>query len=107
MIDLNFFTNYLVIVIIGICCCVGYVIKTSFPKIDNRYIPLILVVLGIILNDWLSNWDINPDVILGGMISGLASIGCHQAFKNMIIKKQKEDDDDFDLCEDDNKEDDK
>ena len=84
--DLNFFTNYLVLLVVGICVCVGYVIKTSFPKIDNKYIPLIMAILGVVLNAWLSDWNINPEVLLGGLFSGLSSTGLHQVFKNLINK---------------------
>ena len=84
--DLNFFTNYLVLLVVGICVCVGYVIKTSFPKVDNKYIPLIMAILGVILNAWLSNWNISPEIILGGLFSGLSSTGLHQVFKNLINK---------------------
>ena len=84
--DLNFFTNYLVLLVVGICVCIGYVIKTSFPKVDNKYIPLIMAILGVILNAWLSNWNISPDVLLGGLFSGLSSTGLHQVFKNLINK---------------------
>ena len=88
--DLNFFTNYLVLLVVGICVCVGYVIKTSFPKVDNKYIPLIMAILGVILNAWLSNWNISPDVLLGGLFSGLSSTGLHQVFKNLINNKDGE-----------------
>lgn len=84
--DLNFFTNYLVLLVVGICVCVGYVIKTSFPKVDNKYIPLIMAILGVMLNSWLSNWNISPEVLLGGLFSGLSSTGLHQMFKNLINK---------------------
>lgn len=86
MIDLNFFSNYLVLLVVGVCVCVGYVIKTSFPKVDNKYIPLIMAVLGVILNAWLSNWNINIEILLGGMFSGLASTGLYEAFRNLLTK---------------------
>lgn len=81
--DLSFICEYAVPVIVGICLCVGYVIKTSFSSIDNKYIPLIMVILGVILNIWI-NMNITPEIILAGMFSGLASTGLHQAFKQLI-----------------------
>lgn len=83
MMDLTFLNEYLVLVIVGICVCIGYIIKTTFNKIDNKYIPLIMGVLGCVLNVWL-NGTINPQVILGGLASGLASTGLHQAYTNLI-----------------------
>lgn len=86
--DLTFLNDYVVLVIVGICVCVGYVIKTSVPKLDNKYIPLIVAVLGVVLNIWIVK-AISPDVLLGGMFSGLASTGLHQVFKNLITKEDE------------------
>lgn len=47
--NLEFLTDYLVLVVVGICLCVGYIIK-HFTNADNRFIPLIMGVLGVILN---------------------------------------------------------
>ena len=84
--DLTFLTDYLVLVIVGISLCVGYVIKSSVNQIDNKYIPLIMAVLGVVLNVWLTN-TISPDVLLGGMFSGLSATGLHQMFANLINKE--------------------
>lgn len=84
MLDLNFLNEYIVLVVLGICLCVGYIIKVSFPKIDNKYIPCIMGILGCILNIWLNKWNITPEVVLGGLASGLASTGLHQAYVNLI-----------------------
>lgn len=84
--DLTFLSDYVVLVIVGICLCVGYVIKVSFTKIDNKYIPLIMAILGCALNIWIVG-GISPDVILGGMFSGLASTGAHQLFVTLIQSK--------------------
>ncbi|MEG1410344.1 MAG: phage holin family protein [Terrisporobacter sp.] len=88
MLDLSFFQNYIVVVIVGICLCIGYVIKTSFNFISNKYIPLIMAVIGIVLNIWISK-TVNADILLGGLASGLASTGMHQAFKNLIDRESK------------------
>ena len=86
--DLTFLNDYVVLVIVGICVCVGYVLKNSFPSLDNKYIPLIMAVLGVVLNVWIVK-IISPDVILGGMFSGLASTGLHQLFVTLINKEEK------------------
>lgn len=85
MFDLNLLGGYLVLVVVGICTCCGYVIKTSFSFIENKYIPCIMALLGCALNIWVSG-GVSPEVILGGLISGLASTGLHQSFKNLIEK---------------------
>lgn len=86
--DLSFLDSYIVIVIVGICVCVGYVLKNSFPSLDNKYIPLIMAILGVGLNIWLVK-EINPNVLLGGMFSGLASTGSHQLFVTLIKGDEK------------------
>ena len=81
--DITFLNDYVVLVVVGICLCIGYVLKNSFPKLDNKYIPLIMAILGVVLNIWISK-EITPDILLAGMISGLSSTGLHQALKNII-----------------------
>ena len=81
--DITFLNDYVVLVVVGICLCIGYVLKNSFPKLDNKYIPLIMAILGVVLNIWISK-EITPDILLAGMISGLSSTGLHQTFKNII-----------------------
>lgn len=83
---IEFLNNYVILLILGICLCVGYVIKTSVPKLDNKYIPLIMAVLGVVLNIWI-NMSFSPEILLGGLFSGLSSTGLHQAFKQLINKE--------------------
>lgn len=87
--EINFLDTYTVPTIVGICTCVGFVIKNSLP-IDDKYIPLIMAILGIVLNIWV-NSSINPNILLEGMFSGLASTGVHQSFKQLISKEKEGD----------------
>lgn len=87
MTDLSFLSDSLVLIILGICLCIGYVLKTAVPKLDNRYIPLIMAVLGVILNIWLNKFAFTPEILLGGLFSGLASTGLHQVFHQLISKE--------------------
>ncbi|WP_297131630.1 phage holin family protein [Terrisporobacter sp.] len=84
--DLTFLNDYVVLVIVGICVCIGYILKNSFPKLDNKYIPLIMAILGVILNIWIAK-TITPEILLAGMFSGLASTGLHQVFVNLMQGK--------------------
>lgn len=86
MLDITFLNECIVPVIVGICLCVGYVIKSSLDFIPNKYIPLIMLVVGLVINIWI-NKSISPDIVLGGMFSGLSSTGMHQVFKNLIQDK--------------------
>lgn len=88
--DLTILNEYLVIVVVGICLCVGYVIKNSLDFIPNKYIPLIMAVLGTTINVLMNfGTGITAEVILAGMLSGLASTGLYEAFKNLIGSKEE------------------
>ena len=84
--DITFLTDYLNLIVLGICLCVGYILKNYVTKLDNKYIPLIMGVLGIILSVWV-NWNLTPPTLLQGLFSGLASAGLHQLFTQLINKE--------------------
>ena len=81
--------EFMLPVVLGICLCVGYIIKKWIKDVDNKYIPTIVAVLGVALSIWISGWQITPEVILSGMISGLGSTGMHQVFKQFVEKENK------------------
>lgn len=90
--DISVLTQYFSIVVVGICLCVGYVIKNSLDFIPNKYIPAIMLVLGLISNILINiSTGINAEVVLVGMFSGLASTGLHQMFSQLINKEGKTD----------------
>lgn len=84
--DLSFFSNYTVVVIVGICLITGYIAKKWVKDLDNKYIPTMMALLGVALNIWIAG-GVSPEVILAGAFSGLASTGLHQAFKQIIDKQ--------------------
>ena len=88
--DLNFLFEYVNIVALGICLCLGYVIKNSLDFIPNKYIPLIMLVVGTAINIIMNLDSVTGSIILGGMFSGLASTGLYEAFRNVIQKKDGE-----------------
>lgn len=87
--DLSFFADFMIPVIVGICLCVGYVVKKWIKDVDNKYIPTICAILGAILAIWMNEWSITPSIILSGLFSGLASTGLHQLFKQYIESKEE------------------
>ncbi len=81
---MEIFNDYIIVVILGICLCSGYIIKNSLTMIDNKYIPLIMGVLGVVLsiiNAMSTKNIISLDVILQGLVSGLASTGMHEMIR--------------------------
>ena len=86
---MEFLNEFMLPVVLGICLCIGYIIKKWIKDVDNKYIPTIVAVLGVALSIWISGWQITPEAILSGMISGLGSTGMHQVFKQFVEKENK------------------
>ena len=87
--DLGFLTEYILPIILGICLCVGYILKNVVPNENvNRFIPLIMGILGVVLNVWI-NMSFTAEILLGGLFSGLASTGLHQMFTQLIAGGSK------------------
>lgn len=87
MVDLSFLTEFAVPVIVGICLCVGFIVKNLIPteKI-NKFIPLIVGLVGLIIAIWI-NKAISPVIVLQGLFSGLGSTGSYELFRNLLQKK--------------------
>ena len=75
------FENYLIPIITIGCLCIGFVLKKWMPA-DDKWIPTILLVLGAISGAILFGFDYEG--IVKGMLSGLASVGLHQAFHQFM-----------------------
>lgn len=85
--DLGNLTEYLNVIIMGICFCVGYMIKNVVTNdVINKYIPLIVGTLGLILAVVSNINNISLEVIFTGLLSGLASTGLYEAYNNSIKK---------------------
>lgn len=80
--NLEFLTNLYIPLVIAVCLAVGYLMKKFLPT-DNKYIPLTVTVLGAILG-CIDAHAITLVAIASGMISGLASTGLHQIFKQIL-----------------------
>ena len=69
-------SEYVVVIVMAICLAVGYIIKHFLP-LDNKWIPLIMGALV-----WVSGWVFTPQILLGGLASGLAATGAFELIKN-------------------------
>ena len=88
MFDLSAMSAYLVPSIVILCLLVGYIVK-NFISTDavNKYIPLIVGVLGVVASVFTAVTTgnaITVDIIVSGLASGLASTGLFEAYKNLI-----------------------
>ena len=85
---MEFLNEFMLPVVLGICLCMGYVIKQWVKDVDNKYIPTICAALGVFLSIWISNWTITPQIVLSGLVSGLSSTGCYEMFRQYLEKKE-------------------
>lgn len=76
-------SEYIVALVMAICLGVGYVIKHSLSFIPNKYIPLIMAVLGIVINVWVNDFSFTPQILLSGMASGLSATGAFEFIRNI------------------------
>ena len=83
--DFTILNDFFVLVVVVACLVVGYIIKTSFSFVQNKYIPTILSALGAILNPVVSGLSVES--VVYGALMGLASTGLHQAFTRFVDGK--------------------
>lgn len=86
--DVGYLLEFIDPIIMGICLALGYALKNAFEKFPNKFIPLSALVVGTVLSIVLNLQNVvTAEVILGGMISGLASTGLYELLKNLINKE--------------------
>ena len=99
-----FILSLYVPIIIVACLLVGFIVKKWIKDVDNKWIPTIVTVLGMILGGIMNGWTI--EAIVAGGVSGLASTGFHQLLKQLIdggkenLGTDPEEDNLFDFDED-------
>ena len=81
---MDLLNEYMLPVVVGICLVIGYILKHWIKDVDNKWIPTIVTGLGVFLAIWFSKWSVTPEIVLSGLISGVASTGLHQVFKQFI-----------------------
>ena len=86
--SLEFITEMYMPIVMAACLVVGYVLKKWCPT-DNKWIPTILVGMGAVLG-CVASGGITLTYIVTGAVTGLASTGLHQVFKQLIEGKENE-----------------
>ena len=81
---MDILNTYINPVTLGLCLVVGYILKHWIKDVDNKIIPTVVAVLGVVVSVAARSWAVTPENILNGAISGLASTGLHQLFKQWI-----------------------
>ncbi len=82
-----FLDEFIIPVILGICLCIGVILKSWLSDASHKYIPTTVAILGVVLAVWMNHWQTTPEVLLKGLVSGLSSTGLHQLYKQHIEKQ--------------------
>ena len=81
---MEFLNAYVIPEILVLCLLLGFIIKMWIKDVDNRWIPTIVAVVGAGTAVLMNLDAVTIDVIVGGAVSGLASTGLHQMFKQWM-----------------------
>lgn len=87
--NIEFLADYIVLVAFGVCICCGWMLK-QWSAIPNNIIVPVLAVIGVVINMWSNDWTITPEILLGGMFSGIAASGAYEYIKRFIDKDTTE-----------------
>lgn len=84
--SLSFMTRYFVPVVVVFCLCVGYLLHNVVRNEKlNRWIPVIVALVGVFVS-CLSSGVVRLELIVAGMVSGIAATGFYEAFNQLINK---------------------
>lgn len=79
--DVSILDAMMIPIITAACLCIGYVMKKWLPT-DDKWIPTALLIIGALSG--LILFGLDYEGIVKGMVSGLAAVGLHQAFKQHL-----------------------
>ena len=79
--DINTIDGLMIPIITVACLCIGYVMKKWLPT-DDKWIPTTLFIIGALSG--LILFGVDYEGVVKGMVSGLAAVGLHQAFKQHL-----------------------
>lgn len=86
---MEFISEYISVIALVAALCVGYILKNLVPNEEvNKFIPLIAAVVGLVICLWEAEWIATPETVVMGIVSGLASTGLYEAFKQFIGQLQ-------------------
>lgn len=87
--NVDFLSDYIILVAFGVCVCIGFLLK-QWSAIPNNIIVPVLAILGVIINMWVNDWSLTPEILLGGLASGIAASGAYEYLKRFISKDSSE-----------------
>ena len=101
--DISMINDYFVPAVVVMCLCIGYIMRNWMPT-DNKWIPTVLFVVGIVCGIVVDGLTFTA--VVSGAVSGLAAVGLNQAFKQALgmnvrpnIETTEEEVQDYELAE--------
>lgn len=61
--NVDFLSDYIILVAFGVCVCIGFLLK-QWSAIPNNIIVPVLAILGVIINMWVNDWSLTPEILL-------------------------------------------
>lgn len=75
--------QYAIIPVAAACFMVGWLLKNVWAGFPNKYIPLVLLPVGLVGVLWLNAWAITPENIMAGLCSAAVAVYAHTTGKHI------------------------
>lgn len=88
---ITFIQPYVTPALVVVCFMVGWLLKNTWETFDNRFIPLILMPIGIVGAMWMNGWAVTPETVYAGMCSAALAVWAHSTGKHIsefIVEKK-------------------
>ncbi len=79
--------QYANIPVVAACFLVGWLLKNVWEAFPNKYIPLVVLPVGVIGVLWLDAWALTPQNVMTGLCSAALAVYLHQIGKHLITDK--------------------
>lgn len=79
--------QYAIIPVAVACFLAGWLLKNVWADFNNKFIPLVLLPIGIVGTLWLNEWAITPENIMAGISSAALAVYAHNTGKHLAELK--------------------
>lgn len=70
--------------ITALCLMLGFIVKLWVEDVDNKWIPTIVAVVGVLTAVFMNWGNVTIGVVVGGFASGLVSTGMYEMVSQWI-----------------------
>lgn len=79
--------QYANIPVVAACFLTGWLLKNVWETFPNKYIPLVVLPIGIVGVLWQNAWAVTPENVMTGLCSAALAVYLHQIGKHLIADK--------------------